>query len=229
MGGSIPGWLLGAGTASDRSITAYAGCQPSCLRTALVTLPDCQNAHFVDLGCGLGRSLFVAAPYGFMSLTGVEISKRLAQRAGANARAYVARRRKHAPVRILHGDASAFEFPAGDLVIFICHSFGEDVLLRVLDNVRRIKDRRNILIVYENPVYGRVLDQADWLVRWFAANVEASEEEKPFHVGSRGVGCETIVVWYSGDAYVSAHREKDSVIEIDEPGWRCHIQPRLIE
>jgi len=221
--GAVPGWLLRDGSDADKFIIAYVGCQPSCLRNALAALPAGASRSFVDLGCGLGRAVVLATEFEFSSITGVELSAGLCEKAEANielfARKFPDRVRPH----IVNEDARTFAYPAGSLVVFIYHSFAAPILEKVLDSLEG-RESRDLFLIYENPVHGHVVDCLPWLVRWYAANVEATPEERPSHVGSRGVGAESVVVWYSGSQHKPTQPGRDAAIVVDEPEWRCHVQ-----
>lgn len=221
--GAVPGWLLRDGSDADKFITAYAGCQPSCLRDALATLPAGAGRSFVDLGCGLGRAVVLATEFEFSSITGVELSAGLCKKAEANIELFARKHPDRVRPRIVNEDARTFAYPAGPLVVFICHSFAAPILEKVLDRLEG-RENRELFLIYENAVHGHVVDCRPWLVRWYATDVQATPEERPFHIGSRGVGAESVVVWYSGSQHKPTQPGRDAAIIIDEPGWRCHVQ-----
>ncbi len=60
------------------NINLYIGSQPSIMRRALSALGPVERYDFLDLGCGKGRALIVAAEFPFRAITGVELSPALA-------------------------------------------------------------------------------------------------------------------------------------------------------
>ena len=71
---------------------------------------DIDQAAFVDLGCGKGRALYVAAEFGYRRVVGVEYVPVLAKLARTNADAY---RKAHRAVsdlsiEVIEGDAVAY-------------------------------------------------------------------------------------------------------------------------
>ncbi len=86
------------------------------------------------------------------------------------------------PVTIAEGDALDVPLPDGDLVVFIYHSFGPDVLARVIDRLgdAALREARDVFVVYENPVYGTVVDRHRAFRRWFAEHVLCDPAEAPF-------------------------------------------------
>ncbi len=115
--------------------TGYLGIPPSTLRSALAALPvNHEDFSFVDIGCGKGRALFVAAEFPFRRLFGVEIASKLCEVAWANAARNPAWEKR---VSIANQDAKSFVFPDGPLVLFFYYPFYSRVLRRVLANVGR--------------------------------------------------------------------------------------------
>ncbi len=224
-GGAVPGWMLGSGSDSDRHITAYAGCQPSCLRAALSFLGDeIAGAAFVDLGAGKGRAVIVAAEFPFASIIGVEMSPGLCEVARRNIDALQSRKRTGITPSVVCGDAQAFHFPTGALAVFLYHSFGLPVLKGVLDALEALPQTQDIFFIYENPVYGDEIDRRPGFQRWFARTVPADPEELPFHSGARAVGEETIVVWRrSASPRASVEEGARRRIVIQEEGWRASL------
>ncbi|MCW2242512.1 class I SAM-dependent methyltransferase [Azospirillum canadense] len=220
--GYIPAWLLRAGRPGDAGITAYAGCQPSCLRAALRSIPNLESRSFLDLGCGKGRSTIIASEHPFRAVVGVDISPHLVRIARRNA-AIVAKRFPHRPpVTIAEGDALDVPLPDGDLLVFIYHSFGPDVLARVIDRLGGAvaREARDVFVVYENPVYGTVIDRHRAFRRWFAEHVLCDPAEAPFQSDDG----ETIVVWRSSrDGRSATPSGADRPIVVSKPGWRAEL------
>jgi hypothetical protein len=98
---------------------------------------------------------------------GVEFSAELHVVAGENIRRYQSPKRRCAAVSSVCADAAFWEPPTENTVFFLYNPFGEDVMRRVLDNLRVSLERndRNIYMVYCNAVLAPMLDQADFLDR----------------------------------------------------------------
>lgn len=117
--------------------------------------------HYVDLGCGLGRTVFVAAWLGADRAVGVEIDQRLAAQCRANAQhsAFSAQRVEFvcAPAQTCNHDDTT--------VLFMFHPFGSGTLQQVLDRLgqaQRARPRR-LRIVYLNPVFDDVMKASGFL------------------------------------------------------------------
>ena len=170
--GLVRGEDIDSGSRSDLYITAYYGISPSSLRQALKHLPEPVDTYtFVDLGCGKGRALLVAAERPFRRVAGVEISPELARIAQANTA-------REPRIHIEQGDAATFAFPDEPLVIFLYHPFLPPVLKKVLRNLQQTRagSVHPTFLLYANPAYQRVIARFPFLkLVWhhrFALSVE---------------------------------------------------------
>ncbi|MBA3597203.1 MAG: class I SAM-dependent methyltransferase [Methylibium sp.] len=121
------------------------------------------NDVFVDLGCGLGRTVFSAAWLGVKRAIGVEIEASLVEQADRNR---VKDRWRDRNVEFVCQSAESYAH-AETTVIFMFHPFGEGTMTSViggLDQTLAQKPRR-LRIAYLNPVHSRVLDASEQLVR----------------------------------------------------------------
>ncbi len=151
-GGYIPGAQLASGQRSDFYNTAYYGISPSTLHAALEYLPPAAfEATFVDLGCGKGRALLVAAAFAFPQVLGVELSPTLARIAVRNCAA-------EPRIRVHQNDATLFPYPETPLVVFLYHPFLAPILRRALRNLERQLDLapRPAWVLMANPSYPEV-------------------------------------------------------------------------
>lgn len=159
-GGLVPLWQLNIDSPNARHGERYEATTEVELVDALNSLGEPLGAFtFIDLGCGKGRTLIVAAQMQFKQIIGVEFARELADIATRNlARLNV----PHASV--LHADAAAFAFPAGDMVIYLYNPFSEEVLSRVLDNLRS-SSIGTLYVIYKAPRCARLLDDCGFLER----------------------------------------------------------------
>ncbi len=104
----------------------------------------------LDMGCGAGRAICVAAQHPFSRVIGIEIDKDLCALAERNAR----RLRRHA-VRpeIVRADAAKYPVPDDITIVFLFSTFGGDVLRSALTRVVESIDRvpRRLRLAYGNP------------------------------------------------------------------------------
>lgn len=172
-GGYLPGDTLHSGlAAADFCNTAYYAISPSTLRAALLQLPESpERFTFVDLGCGKGRALLIAAMVGFEQVFGVELSSTLC---------HIARRNLEgvANAQVIEGDASTLAYPDGALVVFLYHPFLAPLLRRVLRNLQRqlVAAPRTCYLLYANPTYDTVVEAHGAVPVWSTMFPLAAED-----------------------------------------------------
>jgi len=133
------------------------------LRERIVALGiDFPQYTFIDLGCGKGRALLIAAQFPFRQVRGVEFApdlhavaeKNVAEKNIAEKNIAVSRGpRRCRDVRADLADAAEYPVPDGLLVVFLYNSFGGAVMDRVLANLTRShrEQPRDIWVIYWNP------------------------------------------------------------------------------
>jgi predicted RNA methylase len=139
-------------------------------RRLLRALPigDPREYAFVDLGCGKGRTLFLAADNGFSPVIGVELDPRLSGIARSNGYAHAAAAGLNEPaVTVVNNDAADFPFPPVPTVVFLFNPFGADTLRAVLTNLETslTNSPRPLVIAYFHAVHRDVLDTIPMLRR----------------------------------------------------------------
>jgi SAM-dependent methyltransferase len=105
---------------------------------------DPRGHRFVDLGCGKGRMLIVAAELGFSSCVGVEFADELARAAKQNVAASGFK-----TIGIVQGDAGNYAFPKDPFVLYMFNPFSTPIMARVRDNLLKL-ERANYCIIYKN-------------------------------------------------------------------------------
>ena len=125
------------------------------LENILKQLPVTPSKHFLDIGCGKGRALCIAASHpGHNKVTGVDFSKQLCEDAAAN----LGRIKKRIPslqYSIITKDAMNFEIPADVDRIFLFNPFDVIIMGAVVYNIMESvrENPRDIFVVYANPLY----------------------------------------------------------------------------
>jgi len=211
--GYLPWWLLRSDSEADTENSGYAGCQPSCLRRALSTIPDPSRFVYLDVGCGKGRSMVVASELRFRRVVGIEISAPLARSARRNAAAIRKRFPERTPIEVMEGDATRAVLPPGDLVVFLYHPFGRPLLSRFLSILTESRAGHEMFVVYESPVEGDLLDAIPGFHRWHAETVHCDADER----GCAPIDYETVVTWrWGGDPGARAQPGADArIIKVD--------------
>ena len=120
---------------------------------------DSRMFNFIDLGCGKGRTLLVAARLGFKAVIGVEFAIELVNIARRNLI-----KRNVVNGSVLHADAAHFIFPSADSVVYLYNPFTEEVMQRVVENLRTVAARK-LYILYKRPECADVLDSCGFLER----------------------------------------------------------------
>lgn len=177
-------------------LTAYIGVPYSSLTEALSHLPlQPADFTFVDLGCGKGRALLVAAQFPFRRILGVELAANLCAVAQAN----IASKPEWAShISVLNQDAATVTFPEGPLLIFLFNPFFAPVLRRVLANLEsqlRRAPRETYVLYAANPRF-KVLTQFPFLREVSEATYSIDPEEA---AADRFNGTETSFTLYAAD------------------------------
>jgi SAM-dependent methyltransferase len=124
-----------------------------------VNLSDCR--HFLDIGCGKGRALCMAAHHGFKRVTGIDFSAKLCRGAEANLR-LVQQDVPDLAVEIIQEDAFDFAIPPDVDCVFLFNPFDGVIMHAVVENILqslRLHPRR-LLVIYVNPQHGKLFLQA---------------------------------------------------------------------
>lgn len=109
-----------------------------------------QTTTFVDLGCGKGRTLIIAAQYPFSRVVGVEYSAELAAVCERNLRSVDSLER----CAVVNEDAERFAFPDGDLLIYMYNPFKPELARKVL---ARLADHpAKVALAYRGPGHDTV-------------------------------------------------------------------------
>ncbi len=98
--------------------------------------PPLDSLHFLDYGCGKGRTLLLAAQAGFRRITGLDYAPDMVEIARRNI-AIFQPRVPGARMEVLAADAMEFEPPTGNCVLFFYNPFNEKVMAPVVQNLRR--------------------------------------------------------------------------------------------
>ena len=167
--------------------------------------------------------MLVASEFSFREIIGVEISASLTKIARHNADLIARRFPRRPAIQVELGDAARFQFPAGNLVLFLYNPFDEEVIGNIVGTVSAalMDAQRTIYVIYYNPVAGYRLDASPLLRRRFAATLPYASDEL-------GYGPDTedpIVIWEGGIARGSIDSPANSRIEITEPQCRVRLVP----
>lgn len=158
-GGYISLWQLTIDSPNARFGIDYLGTNDQELIQTITFLhEDLRDFTFVDLGCGKGRALLAAATCGFKQVVGVEFAHELVQIARNN---LVKMGISNAVV--LHSDVCDYRFPDGDMVVYLYNPFSDEILKRVIANLR--KSASKIYVIYTVPLGAALLDASGFVSR----------------------------------------------------------------
>lgn len=118
-----------------------------------LTTVDFETFTFIDLGSGKGRALLMAAMYPFTHVVGVEVQPELDATARRNMEVFHEPGQQCDSIELLCADAREYEFPAGNIVLYLFNPFPDYVLREVLENLVASARHapRSIFVLYNAP------------------------------------------------------------------------------
>jgi SAM-dependent methyltransferase len=133
----------------------YVGTSPWITRTAIGLLPKRLEQYvFVDIGCGKGRIVLVAAERGFLKVIGVDIAAELVEMARDNVGRFRQLTGCRTPIEIVQADATKFVWPPDNCVFsyFAAPSDDGGVLRMALENAHQSYERnpRDMYLILVN-------------------------------------------------------------------------------
>lgn len=138
----VPRWrLMLSGRFSRTAIsgTRYQTADAAEVARALRSIESPEWFNFVDLGCGKGRILIIAAQFGFTRLIGVEYNSALAETARQNLLT------TETKAIVINQDAARFKFPPTDTIVFMHNPFVGSVMQSVIDNMANHNGRLRVI------------------------------------------------------------------------------------
>ena len=111
----------------------------------------------VDLGCGKGRVMMVAAHYGFKEITGIDFATELCDQAVLNMK----KKQEQFPGivwRVINQNVENYEIAPGDSVFFLFNPFNQSVLKNFLMKLNISCDQfpRTVYFLYASPQYQKL-------------------------------------------------------------------------
>lgn len=116
------------------------------------------NTSIVDLGCGKGRVMMVAAHFGFKRMTGIDFGKEVYEHAKHN----MAKKEKQFPDirwKVINQNVENYDISPDDSVFFMFNPFDYSVLKNFLRKLDISCDEfpRSIYFLYASPQHDRLL------------------------------------------------------------------------
>jgi SAM-dependent methyltransferase len=116
--------------------------------------------HFLDIGCGKGRAMCVAATYTVEKISGIELSKDLCTSAKENI-SFSLLQFPYTDFQIFNNDAFYFDIDDDVDCIFMFNPFDETIMSGVMENIETSLENnpRVMTIIYINPMEKHVLHE----------------------------------------------------------------------
>jgi SAM-dependent methyltransferase len=134
------------------------------------------KTHFLDIGCGKGRALCIAAHQGFKKVTGLDFARDLCEAAKENL-AITKQKIPALEYKVINNDAFYFEIPGDVDCIFFFNPFDEIIMSAVVNNIfRSLKTNpRKLTIIYVNPLHKELFLKAGFKETWYSKKMKYLE------------------------------------------------------
>jgi SAM-dependent methyltransferase len=188
-----------SGHKMDKYAVQYQGLQPSILRKCLNLIGVTAEMTFIDIGCGKGRALMVAAEYPFRHIIGVELSEFILATARSNFKILVKRNARYGDVALVHGDASHPPLDRGVNVLSFFNSFTGAPVHILIEHMRhhlQTFPESQIWLICYNPVSYQSFDESGFLQRFYAAKLDFDPDEAAAGT-PRGKGFSSVILYHS--------------------------------
>ena len=112
-----------------------------------------QFRHFLDIGCGKGRAMCVAAAFGVKKVSGTELSRKLYLAAKANLE-ITKNKFPGVQYELFNNDAFWYEIEDDVDCIFMFNPFDDVIMSGVMENIETSlgTNPRKITVIYINPL-----------------------------------------------------------------------------
>jgi SAM-dependent methyltransferase len=160
--GKIPLSALDIDSDNRAAGTRYEPTAPTAFSEMMAALPQkiIPRATFIDIGCGTGRVLLMAAERGFRKIIGIDFAADLCLIARGNVEQYRRCSNNSAAICIEQKDACTYDIPNQPGVLFLYNPFNESVMRCLVANVERSLSQhpREFYVVYHMPLWNKVWD-----------------------------------------------------------------------
>jgi SAM-dependent methyltransferase len=132
--------------------------------------------HFLDMGCGKGRALCMAAHQGFKKVTGIDFSKDLCEIAKENLTLTKAKIPAF-EFNVINNDAFYYKIPDDVDCIFFFNPFDEIIMSAVVNNIFESLQHnpRKLNIIYVNPLHKEQFLKAGYTETWYSKKMKYIE------------------------------------------------------
>lgn len=119
------------------------------------------NSTLVDIGCGKGRVLLLAAEFGFRNVKGIDFSPLLCSIAEKNIKKFKQKAQIKTVIQVINEDAANYQYEENDNIFFLYNPFDEVILEKVLKNITASLKRKNrkIWMIYANAQHSELIEE----------------------------------------------------------------------
>ncbi|MBE0533703.1 MAG: hypothetical protein IH626_23005 [Rhodospirillales bacterium] len=142
--------------------TGYQAVNEAHFRHVMASMAFPERSVFLDIGCGKGKALLLAATYSFVArAVGIEFGGALCVAARRNVITYAEGRKIAGKIEVLHQDALCYDFEPDQNILFMNNPFNAALFSVFVDRVHAsIRKRpRPVWLLYANPAHSAVLDR----------------------------------------------------------------------
>ena len=137
--------------------TMYMPVSYQLLEEALQQIPAADKKHFMDIGCGKGRAMCVAAYYDFKKISGIDFSKEFCEAAINN----ISVTKVKIPAinfSVTEADAAVANIPGDVDCIFLFNPFDETIMKKAMQHINASisNNPRRVNVIYANPLYKKL-------------------------------------------------------------------------
>lgn len=158
--GLVKLWNFKVNSPNARFGVGYQTIDEQAIIDAIKAIPEDLHAlTFIDIGCGKGKALLVAANLGFKRVIGVEFVHELAEIAKTNLE-----KMGIANAVVVQTDAAKYRFPNSDMVVYFFNPFQQEVMKQVIANLRESLTKK-LYVIYATPMYAVLFDATGFLTR----------------------------------------------------------------
>jgi SAM-dependent methyltransferase len=177
--GKIPVSALNIDSGNKTAGTRYEPTAPAAFSEMMAVLPQklIPRATFIDIGCGKGRVLLMAAEYGFRKIIGIDFAADLCLSASGNVERYRRCSNSSASISIEQRDACTYDIPNQPGVLFLYNPFSESVMRSFVANVERSLSQqpREFYVIYYMPLWNKVWEASPMLSKLAGTHMWSSE------------------------------------------------------
>jgi SAM-dependent methyltransferase len=179
---------LVTGQANEDLNYGYSAIAPSVFREACrrwrETLPSVAGRveayGFVDVGCGKGRAVLLAAEIPFRNVIGVELNPELANLAQRNVAQWQRATKSKAKIRAIQQDAMNFRWPRTPLLVYLYNPFDCSLVARMAEKLAAAAASGSGLVdlLYVNPTCTDTLTSQGLFRRLWTARIPMGEADR---------------------------------------------------